>query len=63
LEANRRNQRKKRNAGVLYTFNLIILLVFILVTNVHRFFHDDELATGNRKCTAVNPEENFSLPN
>jgi len=37
LEANRRNQRKKRNAGVLYTFNLIISMVFILVTNVHRF--------------------------
>jgi len=35
LEANRKNQGKKKNAGVLYTFNLIISLVFILVTNVH----------------------------
>lgn len=37
LEANRKNQGKKKNAGVLYTFNLIISLVFILVTNVHWF--------------------------
>lgn len=37
MEANRRNQRKKRNAGVSCTFNLIILLVFIFVTIEHQF--------------------------
>ena len=37
LQANRRDQRKKRNTRVMYTFTYSISLVFIFITNLHQF--------------------------